>query len=349
MKTLRQKVLYVAVLSIVVLVIILAISKKNNPDKTHIYSRVLMGTVVELTLSGADVGAEEDFAAAAEAAFSEITRLEEIFSSYKPASDVSRISRAAGKEAIEVAPEVVEVVESALKISVLSGGAFDPTIGSLARLWSFSGEVKEIPSIERARELAKLVDYRQIFIEDGRVGIKTRSTKMNLGGIAKGYIVGKAVDKLREAAVDRMIVKAGGDMFVFSGPGGAPFEIGIIHPREKGRLLGKLKLLNGAIATSGDYERFFITDGVRYHHILDPMTGFPARRSVSATVTSVDPALADALSTALFVMGHDEGLKMIEEIEGVEALVVDAEGKLFVSSGFKGEILISSSVEVTGR
>ena len=116
----------------------------------------------------------------------------------------------------------------------------------------------------------------QIFIERGKVGIKSEKTKMNLGGIAKGYIVGKAVEKLRARGIERMIVKAGGDMFVFSSQSSDPFEIGIIHPREKGiPCLAKLKLQNGAIATSGDYERFFMADGVRYHHILDPRPAFP--------------------------------------------------------------------------
>lgn len=348
MNTLRQKVLYVAVLSLVVLIIIVALSKRKDPDKDHTYSKVLMGTVVELTLTGSAGEREVDFAVAARAAFSEIERLEKIFSSYKPSSDVSKISAAAGKGTVKVSPEVVEVVEAALRISKLSHGAFDPTVGSLIEVWSFSGEVREVPSKARVEELKKLVDYSRIFIEKGRVGIRGARTKMNLGGIAKGYIVGKAVEKLRELGVGRMIVKAGGDMFVFSEDGGEPFEIGISHPREKGRLLGKLKLTGGAIATSGDYERFFIKDKVRYHHILDPKTGFPARRTISATVTSVDPALADALSTALFVMGHKEGLKMIESLDNVEGVVVGADGKLYMSSGLKGQAALPVEIDISG-
>jgi thiamine biosynthesis lipoprotein len=348
MGTLRQKVLYVAVLSLVVLIIILAISGRRNPDKEYSYSKVLMGTVVELTLTGDGELSEPHFARAARSAFTEIERLESIFSSYKPKSDVSRISDSAGKGPVKVSPEVVEVVRVALKISKLSEGAFDPTVGSLIEVWSFSGEVKEIPTKARVEELKKLVDYTRIFIENDSVGIRGARTKMNLGGIAKGYIVGKAVDKLREFGVKRVIVKAGGDMFVFSEETTKPFEIGISHPREKGRLLGKLKLQGGAIATSGDYERFFIKDNVRYHHILDPRTGFPALRSISATVTSVDPTLADALSTALFVMGAVEGLKMIEALDNVEGVVVRADGKLFMSSGLKGQTTLPKEIEVSG-
>ncbi|MBE9531426.1 MAG: FAD:protein FMN transferase, partial [Proteobacteria bacterium] len=285
MNKLRKRNSYVFTLTIIIIVIIVASAIINRPGKSHTYSKVLMGTLVELTLSGGTQSGEPYFAEAAEAAFLEISRLEDIFSSYKPESDISRISKNAGNGAVEVAPEVVEVVKRAFKISKLSGGAFDPTIGSLGTLWSFSGEASEIPSRARVDELLKLVNYREIFIEDGKVGIHGKDIRMNLGGIAKGYIVGKAVGLLSERGIERMIVKAGGDMFVFSKVNGDPFEIGITHPRKKGSLLGKLKLKSGAIATSGDYERFFMAGGVRYHHILDPKTGFPARRSISATVT----------------------------------------------------------------
>ena len=347
MRTFRQKVLYVAVVSIVVLLIIISISARKKRVKDHIFSKVLMGTLVELTISGSE-GDALVFANGAEAAFSEIERLEAIFSSYKPTSDVSRVSAAAGKGAVKVSPEVIEVVEVALRIASLSGGAFDPTIGAMKEVWSFSGEAKALPAKARVEELLKLVDYNQIYIEGNSVGIREARAKLNLGGIAKGYIVGSAVDVLREHGARRLIVKAGGDMFVFSEGDEEPFEIGINHPRETGSLLGRLKLKSGAIATSGDYERFFIEGGVRYHHILDPATGFPARRAISATVTSVDPTLADALSTALFVMGPERGLKMIESIDSVEGMIVAADGTVHLSSGLEGLIDLPEKIDIAG-
>ena len=347
MRTLRQKVLYVAVVSIVVLLILISISVRKNRIKDHIYSRVLMGTLVEFTISGAE-GDALVFANAAEAAFSEIERLEALFSSYILTSDVSRISVAAGKGTVEVSLEVIEVVGVALRIARLSHGAFDPTIGALGELWSFSGETKTLPSKARVAELLRLVDYNRIYIEGKAVGIREARGTLNLGGIAKGYIVGKAVEVLRAHGAKKGIVKAGGDMFVFSGEDSEPFEIGINHPRETESLLGRLKLKSGAIATSGDYERFFIEGGVRYHHILDPATGFPARRSISATVTSVDPALADALSTALFVMGPERGLEMIESIDNVEGMVVDPEGRVHLSSGLKGVVGLPEKIDISG-
>jgi thiamine biosynthesis lipoprotein len=335
MGTFRQKAIYVGVVSAVVLLIIISITSRKRIQREHIFSKVLMGTLVEITISGAE-GDALLFANAAEEAFAEISRLEEIFSSYKSTSDVSRVSASAGRVGVKVSPEVIEVVETALQIAKLSEGAFDPTIGALKEVWSFSGETKPLPKKERVAKLLKRVDYSQIYVDNDVVGIREAWVKMNLGGVAKGYIVGRAVEVLKARGAMRGIVKAGGDMFVFSDDGSEFFEIGILHPRKKGEMLGTLKLKSGAIATSGDYERFFMAGGVKYHHILDPATGFPARRSISATVTSIDPTLADALSTAVFVMGPESGLKMIESLEGVEGVIVAADGTLYQSSGMKG-------------
>ena len=346
MRTLRQKLLYVLVTSSVVVLLIVASSRYKADEGEESYSKLLMGTVVELTLSGPG-GVDYDLAAFE--AFAEIERLEAIFSSYRPTSEVSKISRSAGKGPVTVSPEVASVVETAIRIAKLSSGAFDPTIGALGEHWSFSGGGdKGVPTKERVEELLKLVDYTKITVTGNAVGIGEPGMKLNLGGIAKGYIVGRAVEKLKEHGVERMIVKAGGDMFVSSNDSGAPFEIGITHPREQGRLLGRLQVIRGAITTSGDYERFFIKDNVRYHHILDTETGYPARRSISATITSEDPTLADALSTALFVMGPGEGMEMIESLEGVEGVVVDPGGALHVSSGLRDRFEAIERVDIKG-
>jgi thiamine biosynthesis lipoprotein len=147
--------------------------------------------------------------------------------------------------------------------------------------------------------------------------------------------VGKAQEALKRVGVEWGIIKAGGDMAVFQKGNGEPFTIGIQNPREAGRLLGKITIAEGAMATSGDYERFFIKDGVRYHHILDPETGYPAKRSRSVTIIADDPTGADGLSTGVFVMGAKEGMELIETLDGVEAVIVDPDGRVQVSSGLK--------------
>lgn len=302
-----------------------------------VYSRVLMGTTVEITLWGGD---EKVLDRAAGAAFTEIARLEDIFSSYRPGSDVSRVSRNAGKGPVEVSPEVVEVVQTALRISEISGGAFDPTVGALAGLWGWSGESGVAPPVEEVEGLLPLVDYRKVSVDRAKntVELEEPGMVLNLGGVAKGYIVSKAIEKLKAGGAERGIIKAGGDLAVFQTRGRRPFVIGIKHPREEASLMGRVEVVSGAVTTSGDYERYFIEDGVRYHHILDPSTGYPARGTMSVTVVAEEPVLADALSTAVFVMGSKEGLGVIEGFSGVEAVVVDSDGTVHTSTGFRGTV-----------
>jgi thiamine biosynthesis lipoprotein len=340
----------VVVLIVMVILAVPFVYKKRTVRESVTYTKLQMGTIVEITIMGGD---PDRFDKAAKKAFREIKRLEGLMSSYKPLSDVSRISASAGVEPVVVSPEVLEVTQKAIEVAELTGGALDPTIGSLASLWGFSGESGEVPDKADVEKVLPLVDYRNIVVDKdaSTVFLKKRATAFNLGGIAKGYIVGQAVGVLRLYGVTRAIIKAGGDMFALNAPGllgagragGAggpePFRIGIKHPREKEKLLGEAYLENGAVATSGDYERFFESDGVMYHHILDPETGYPARRSRSATVMTLDPTLADALSTSVFVLGPVEGMRLVESLPGVEALIVDSEGKITRSSGFKGKVL----------
>lgn len=319
----------VALTLIVLTLVWLTLLKTGKKPKT--YGRFLMGTVVEITLM-------EENPVAVDAAFSEIARLEAIFSSYIPESDVSRISDSAGSGAVSVSPEVIDVLDVALNISGLSRGAFDPTVGVLGKAWDFSKDNGYVPTEAEVKELLALVDYKKILVDksSSMAGLAKAGMRLNLGGVAKGYIVGKAVGVLKGAGIEWGIVKAGGDMTVFRNDDSAePFTIGIQHPRKSGELLAKVSVKQGAVATSGDYERFFIKDGVRYHHILDPETGFPATASRSVTIVADDPTGADGLSTAVFVMGADKGMKLVEATEGVEAVIVDSSGNVTVSLGLQ--------------
>ncbi len=309
----------------------------RKPSESVNYTKQAMGTLVELTLIDGD---RKGFDEAAEAAFVEIERLEALLSSYRPESDISRIDQSAGQAPVEVAPEVVEVVAAALNVSRLSDGAFDPTVGVLAAVWGPSGEKGVVPSREELDKLLPLVDYRGVIVDEkaDKVGLARKGMALNLGGVAKGYIVGKAAGVLKAHGVRRGIVHAGGDMYVFQEDRREPFKIGIQHPRKTGALLGEAYVYNGAVPTSGDYERFFEKDGVRYHHILDPKTGRPARGTQSVTLVAEDPTVADALSTAVFVMGPQRGMELIERLEGVEGVIVDGSGSVNISSGFKGKI-----------
>lgn len=333
----RKKLFYIAVVLTVLIIAALSFYQKKKEKESVVYSQMLMGTIVQMTLSEGD---EKRFDRAAEAAFTEIKRLEEIFSSYKPESDASRVSKAAGSAPVKVSPEFIEVLKTALYIAEFSGGAFDPTVGALGKLWGYSGERGVVPTKEEAARVLPLVDYRNIILDAaaGTVMLRNKGMVLNLGGVSKGYIVRRAIEALKKEGVTRGIMHAGGDMAVFQTGTDKPFIIGIQHPREKGKLIGEAYVERGAIATSGDYERVFIINGVRYHHILDPSTGFPADKSMSVTIIAEDSTLADALSTAVFVMGPQKGMELIEKLDKVEGVIVDKEGNVAISSGFKGKI-----------
>ena len=331
-----KSIIFAAVCLLVLLILTVTFTRKKN--SSVVYRRLLMGTMVEVTVMEGD---SERFESAVKAAYQEIKELEALFSSYKPLSDVSRISMNAGKGPVNVSAPVAAVTAAALQMADLTGGAFDPTVGALAGVWGFSGEVSVVPKADDVARLLPLVDYKNVTveIEASTVELKRPGMAFNLGGIAKGYIVGRAVEVLKARGVERAIIKAGGDMFAFNVTGNAtPFIIGIQDPRDPNKLIGEAHFDEGAVATSGDYERFFVKDGKRYHHILDPSTGYPAKGSRSVTVVAADPTRADALSTSVFVMGPERGMALIEKLDGVEALIIDSNGLITRSSGFKGEV-----------
>jgi thiamine biosynthesis lipoprotein len=337
---------YISVVTIVFIILSLSLFKREAVDFR--YARMQMGTIIEITVSSSDVD-ETRIRETAEAAFHEIERLEALFSSYRNNSDISRINAAAGKRPVKVDPEVASVIERSLEIARISGGAFDPTVGVLGRIWNFSGDKKmEIPSRDEVGGLLELVSFEAINVdsENSTVKFDREGLQINLGGIAKGYIVGKAVEVLKKRGIKRGIVKAGGDMVVFDTENGEPFKLGIQHPRDPSMIVGEISFSNKAVATSGDYERYMIKDGIWYHHILDPSTGFPARKSQAVTIVAEDPTITDALSTAVFVMGPKKGMALIESLDGAEGLIIDAMGSITISSGLKDILVIKEARKV---
>ncbi len=294
----------------------------------------LMGTTMSISIAGAET---EHAHRAAEAAFQEIRRLETLMSTYLAESDVSRVNRAAGETWTAVDPEVLGVIREALRYARLSGGALDITFKPLARLWQFEADSTP-PSPAAVQQVLPLVDYGAVLIDgDGRVRLERPGMAIGLGGIAKGYAADRAAEVLRQMGIANATINAGGDVRVMGRPSPErPWRIGIQHPRKRQALLEEVSLSAGAVATSGDYERFFVHEGVRYHHILDVRTGFPARGCMSITVIGETAMMADALSTAAFVLGPEAGLALIEELPGAEAMLVDASGEIHRTTGFQG-------------
>jgi len=300
-------------------------------------SRMIMGTSVEITVSQTDSQRAEEATAAA---FREVQRMDRLMSHYRQGSEVSQITRHAGEKETAVSPETLEVIERALYFSRLSGGAFDITIGPVFRLWNFrEGKIPEEKSLQ---ENLKKVDYRKIKVDriKSSVYLEGRGMELDLGAIAKGYAVDRAAAVLRQAGVENFLVSAGGDLTVSGAKGkGMPWSIGIRHPRLPSELLAQLRPVQAAVATSGDYEKFFLKGGERYHHILTPATGLPARECQSVTIMAPSAMDADALATSIFVLGPKEGFALLERLPDVHAIIVDRRGSVLLSPRWPAAIL----------
>lgn len=305
-------------------------SESSNLSKYH---QVAMGTVIEITLIGDD---EEAANKAALQAFQEIKRIETLMSPWLDSSDVTRTNRSAGKEWVKVSPETGEVIKKAQEISELSGGGFDITVGPLTELWRKAREKKTPPSIEEVKGKLDLVNFKNIEVDQqGRVFLKKKGMAIDLGGIAKGYGVDRAFDVLRSLGYKNLIVNAGGDLRAGGTKNNQPWSIGIQNPRESQKILTRISVSDMAVATSGDYEKFFIYEGKRYHHIFNPRDGFPAEGCQSVTIVTKNCITADALATAVFVLGPEKGYSLCQKLDGVECLIVDGEGKIIHSPNLR--------------
>jgi FAD:protein FMN transferase len=228
--------------------------------------------------------------------------------------------------------EIVELVRIALDLSEKSGGKYDITVFPLVDLWGFFKKSPDIPRTAELDSLMKTVGYKKLKIENGILTKTDPNCKIDLGSIAKGYSVGEALKVLKAGGIASALIDAGGDIYALGMNNGRPWKIGIRDPRGDG-MIGSVEVTDKTVVTSGDYERFFEKDGVRYHHILDPQTGFPSRGIISATIISSDPTLADGWSTALFVMGREKGFEAIEAAGSTEALIVTEDGEKFSTPG----------------
>jgi FAD:protein FMN transferase len=303
-----------------------------------------MGSDLRLTAWTGDDGAAR---AAFDAATREFERLDALMSVWRPGSDVLRINDAAGARAVAVSPEVREALRAARQVSEWTDGKFDVTFGPLADLWKFDhqNEDHSLPADDLVRARLPLVDYRQIEIDDraGTVFLRRSGMRVHLGGIGKGYAVERVVAILRRAGLADFMIQAGGDLYVAGRKDGRPWRLGINDPRgPDGKSFATLDLVDSTFSTSGDYARFFIKDSVRYHHIIDPSTGQPARGCRSVTIVADSPLLADGLSTGVFLLGPDAGMALIERLPDVEGVIVSAKNEVLVSSGLKGKFTLRS-------
>jgi len=300
-------------------------------------AQMQMGTLVSITVVARNEAVAQ---AAATAGFAEIRRLEELLSTWIPTSELSQVNAAAGVKPVHVSTETLTVVQRAMQAAEMTDGGFNIAIGPAVEAWSVT-EGQRVPTESELDALRSLVDLRAVHVDvrEQTIYLDKAGMRIDVGGIGKGFAADQAVEALRRAGAIAGVVALSGDIKTFGRlPGGKMFPIGIQHPRKDGSVLAWIDLQDEAISTAGDYERFFVRDGVRYHHILDPRTLQPARSCQSVTVIAREGVWADGLDTGIFVMGVELGMQLVEALPDVEAIIVDAEGHVHVSSGLRDRI-----------
>jgi thiamine biosynthesis lipoprotein len=300
----------------------------------HRREEAIMGTAISVELQCRDRALAERAMAAVMA---EMHRIDAAMSPHKPASELSTINRDAAREPVPVSPEMFGLLQRALEFSSLSGGAFDITFAAAGRLYDYRAGIA--PDAQALADARALIDWRGLLLDAAQRTVRFARAGMciDLGGFAKGHAVDNAVAILRRLGIEHAMVAAGGDSHVIGHrDGGRPWSVAIRDPRRADGIVAVLPLENCAISTSGDYERYFERDGVRCHHLIDPRTGKSPSGIRSVTIIADDGLTTEALSKTVFVLGVEAGLRIVDALPGVDAVIVDEHGTLIASAGLAG-------------
>lgn len=292
----------------------------------------LMGNRFEITVVADDNQWANDMIAAAVA---EIQRIEKLLTTFSTTSETYLINENAGIVPVVVCTETLELIKRSLRISKLTQGAFDITYGSVdKRLWNFDKTMTALPDPTLARQAVKLIDYRNVLIDDSAstVFLKEKGMRIGFGGIGKGYAAEKARQLLQEKGVQSGIVNASGDLTTWGlQPDGKPWTIGIAHPDAADHPFSYMEISDMAVATSGNYEKYVLIDGVKYSHTIDPRTGMPVTGIKSVTIICANAEMADAMATPVTIMGIEAGLYMVNQLKGVGCIIIDDNNRIFTS------------------
>jgi len=277
----------------------------------------------------------------------ELQRLEDLMSNWRNGSDIQKLNAAAGDHPVPVAPEIRELLRTANQVSEWTNGRFDVTFGVMGGLWKFDyqNEDQTIPDPREVARRRKLINFHYLKVDDekGTAILLHEGMVANLGGIGKGYAVDRTRNLLLAAGFRNFMIQFGGDMYVAGNSGDRPWRLGIQDPRgSDDHIFASIELSDSTFSTSGDYERFFIKDGRRYHHIIDPATGEPSMGCRSVTIVAKSATIADGLSTGVFIMGPKAGMALIEKLPDVEGVIVSSKNEVLVSSGLKEHMTILS-------
>ncbi|NNC68802.1 MAG: FAD:protein FMN transferase [Gammaproteobacteria bacterium] len=294
----------------------------------------IMGTTIRVEIWHADADVRQK---GIDKVLAEMDRVNRLMSPYIEQSQLSKINKYAHEGPIEVDQDLFELIEKSIEFSQLTNGAFDITYASVGHLYNYRKEIK--PTEEEVAAAKLLIDYKNLVLDKHQLSISylKHGVKIDLGGIAKGFAVDQSIQHLRNLGIKHALVSAGGDTRLLGDRRGRAWLVGIRDPANTEEVIVMLPLQDEALSTSGDYERFFIEDGEKYHHIIHPTTGNSASEVRSASILASDSTTTDALSTSIFVMGPDKGLALLNILEGVEGVIVDKQGKLYYSQGLEKE------------
>ncbi len=268
-------------------------------------------------------------------AVTEIRRIEDLLSTFKDDSETNLINRNAGIQAVNISDEVFSLIERSIRISSITQGSFDISYGSIdTRLWNFDQTMTSLPDISVARKMVRLINYKNIMLDEKNrtVFLKEKGMRIGFGGIGKGYAAEMAKRIMKKNGVKSGIVNASGDLTAWGNqPNGDPWTIGIVHPDLANQPFSYLGISDGAVATSGNYEKFVMIDGKKYSHTIDPKTGLPVTGIKSVTIFSPNAELCDALATPVTILGIRNGIALINQLKNVECIIIDDDNKLYKS------------------
>lgn len=291
----------------------------------------MLGSPFEMTVVAQDTVEGNYFI---QKAIDEVKRIEHLISDWIPTTQISQVNQNAGITTVRVDQEVFQLIERAIKISKLTNGAFDISYASMDKIWKFDGSMKEMPTEEAIKNSVAKVGYQNIILneKESTIFLKNKGMKLGLGGIGQGYIADKIKALLIESGCKSGIVNVSGDIFAWGKqPDGKPWTVAIVNPINKNKVFATFPLEDSAVETSGSYEKYVTFNGKRYSHIIDPRTGYPAAGIVSVSVFAKTTEVADALATGVFVLGVDVGLDLINQLKGIECIIVDEKGVVHTS------------------
>ena len=295
----------------------------------------LMGSAFEIAvITDSETNANKTI----EIAYNEIVRIEKLISSWDEKSETTLINNNAGIKPVKVSEELFKLIRRAKKVSGLSNGAFDISYASMDRLWKFDGTMTKLPSSDKITASVSKINYNNIILDETEytVFLKMKGMKIGFGAIGKGYAANKARKLLKANGVASGMINAGGDMIAWgNGLNGEKWKVGIADPKKEKAYVSWLELNEMAVVTSGDYERYAMIDDVRYAHIIDPRTGYPAVGLKSVTIICPDAELADALATTIFVLGQEKGLELVNKLDAIECVIINDNNEILTSNTLK--------------